>query len=327
MILAGGTLPGVMGSPFRKLVDVSHRSEPATTILDADPSALAGVSRRDADALRAAFGIDTVRELALSRPLAAAQALLHAAGEPGFDPGPPPAWAALFAGAPLAHYRAHPSGRFRLSFGPVFYRGRLDGTARVLLVGQDPAANELVAHRALVGDSGQRVQGLLAKLGITRSYVMVNTFLYGVFGQYDDELRQVASEPAVADFRNAMLDRLVEENPVEVVIAVGRAAREAVQRWDPPPGLLRESITHPGSPDDAAVTGNWNVALARLAAAIEPDPGARTDSSPYGAGFAPEDHQPIPRADLPFGVPDFIGVGSHAERDGNDVLRVTVESL
>ncbi len=315
-----------MGSPFSKLVDAPYRSHPATALVDLVPSVLRGVSEHDADALRATLGIDTVRDLALNPAAAGARAILAAAGEPGFDPGPPPAWAALFARAPLAHYRSHPSGRFRLGFGPVFYRGRLDGTARVLLIGQDPAANELVAHRTLVGDSGQRVQGLLRKLGITRSYVTVNTFLYGVFGQYDTVLRGVSAEPVVAAFRTEVLDRLVEENPIEVVVAIGRAAGEVVDEWAPPTGVRRESITHPGSPDDAAVTTNWNGALARLAPALEPDPGVDADATPYGAGFEPDDHEPIPRADLPFGVPEFLGVGSHAERDGNDVLRVSTQA-
>ena len=68
---------------------------------------------------------------------------------------------------PLAAYTDHPSGRFRADFGPVYYRGRLDGAA-VLLVGQDPSTDELLGHRILVGDAGQRVQGLLRKIGITR---------------------------------------------------------------------------------------------------------------------------------------------------------------
>lgn len=316
-----------MGSPFDKLVDAPHRSKAAAAIVDLVPSVLRGVSDGDADALRDAFGITTVRDLALSPAASSARALLASAGEPGFDAGPPPAWATLFAGAPLEHYRAHPSGRFRLGFGPVYYRGRLDGTARVLLVGQDPAANELVAQRALVGDSGQRVQGLLLKLGIRRSYVMVNTFLYGVFGQYDAELRGVAAEAPVAGFRAEVFGRLLEENPIEVVIAIGRAATEAVQRWAPPPEVRREAITHPGSPDDAAVTANWNAALGRLGPVLEPDPEANPDPTPYGDGFSPGDHEPIPRTDLPFGVPDFIGVGSHVERDGNDALRVTTHAL
>ena len=33
---------------------------------------------------------------------------------------------------------AYPADSFRVEWGPVFHRGRLDGTARVLIIGQDP---------------------------------------------------------------------------------------------------------------------------------------------------------------------------------------------
>src|SRR5262249_9878159 len=72
---------------------------------------------------------------------------------------------------------AYPYSAFRVEWGPIFYRGRLDGTARVLCIGQDPAQNEAVVRRILIGVAGHRVQGFLAKLGIDRSYVMINTSL------------------------------------------------------------------------------------------------------------------------------------------------------
>src|SRR6201987_1166302 len=77
----------------------------------------------------------------------------------------------------------YPTAAFRTEWGPIFHRGRLDGTARVLVIGQDPAQHETVVRRILVGEAGQRAQGFLAKLGITKSYVMINTFLFSVFGQ------------------------------------------------------------------------------------------------------------------------------------------------
>ena len=33
----------------------------------------------------------------------------------------------------------YPPERFRIEWGPIFHRGRLDGSARVLVIGQDPA--------------------------------------------------------------------------------------------------------------------------------------------------------------------------------------------
>ena len=62
----------------------------------------------------------------------------------------------------------HPPNQFRLEWGPIFHRGRLDGSARVLVIGQDPAQHESVVRRILVGEAGRRVQGFLAKLGVTQ---------------------------------------------------------------------------------------------------------------------------------------------------------------
>src|SRR6478672_8700949 len=65
----------------------------------------------------------------------------------------------------------YPLDSFRVEWGPVFHRGRLDGSARVLVIGQDPATHEAIARRILVGEAGQRAQGFLTRLGIERSYV------------------------------------------------------------------------------------------------------------------------------------------------------------
>lgn len=78
--------------------------------------------------------------------------------------------------------QVYPLKRFRVEWGPIFHRGRLDGSARVLVIGQDPAAHEAVARRNLCGVAGHRVQGFLAKLGIDRSYCMINSFLYSLYG-------------------------------------------------------------------------------------------------------------------------------------------------
>src|SRR5213083_1099827 len=108
--------------------------------------------------------------------------------DPGYGEEP---FASLVAGYPGAV--AYPADGFRLEWGPVFHRGRLDGSARVLVLGQDPAQHETIARRILVGEAGQRIQGFLAKLGIDRSYVMINTFLYAVYGQRGGERHRTDS--------------------------------------------------------------------------------------------------------------------------------------
>src|SRR4051794_40827469 len=40
----------------------------------------------------------------------------------------------------------YPLDSFRVEWGPVFHRGRLDGSARVLIVGQDPATHDATSR-------------------------------------------------------------------------------------------------------------------------------------------------------------------------------------
>jgi uracil-DNA glycosylase len=74
-----------------------------------------------------------------------------------FDPGPvSEPFATLARNYPGPD--SYDPDRFRVEWGPVFHRGRLDGSARILVLGQDPGQHESIAHRCLVGEAGQRVQ-------------------------------------------------------------------------------------------------------------------------------------------------------------------------
>ena len=52
----------------------------------------------------------------------------------------------------------------------------------------------------------QRVQGILTRLGIDHSYVMINTFLYSVYGQGGGERHK--DDAGIAGYRNKWLDKL-----------------------------------------------------------------------------------------------------------------------
>jgi hypothetical protein len=235
-----------------------------------------------------------------------------------FDPGPPDPWAERFAAAPLSTYESRPD-LFRVDFGPVMYRGRLDGSARLLVVGQDPSVNELLGHRVFVGQSGQRLQGFLAKLGLTRSYVMLNTFLYSIFGQFEGDNAVLSREDPILGYRNSLFDAVAETNRLSAVLTVGTAARDAVDRWPGSAGRPRTHILHPAFPNTHELLANWNDALDELRGPIEPDEGTER-GEPYGAAFAPGDVLAIPRADLPFGLPGWHGDGDHARRSGDTVI-------
>src|SRR3954467_12556923 len=129
-----------------------------------------------------------------------------------FDPGPvSEPFATLVREAPAGD--VYPPSDFRVEWGPIFHRGRLDGTARILVVGQDPGQHESVARRILVGEAGQRVQAFLRKLGIDRSYVMVNAYLSSVYGQRAGERHAVA--PAIAAYRRRWLDAIAAGGGLE----------------------------------------------------------------------------------------------------------------
>jgi uracil-DNA glycosylase len=236
----------------------------------------------------------------------------------------------------------YPPDDFRVEWGPVFHRGRLDGTARVLVVGQDPGVHEGVVRRILVGEAGQRAQGLLSRLGIERSYVMVNAFLYSVYGQGGGE-RHV-DDQAIADYRHRWLDALLDGSAVEAVIAFGHLADQAFRHWlDTPAGRSRRlayaHLTHPTRPEavsrgdraryaDAmrAMLVNWNKGLDLLFPVVG---GADlpVDLAQYGDTLQPEDLTAIPAEDLPAGLPAWMGaLDAFASRGGDtpDKKRATI---
>jgi hypothetical protein len=222
-----------------------------------------------------------------------------------FDPGPPPALAAIFATLP----DHRPFGRFRMEWGPKFYRGRTDGSARVLVIGQDAASEEDIARRNFVGNAGRKVQGFLAKCGITRSYIMINAFTYSVYGQFDAGLEAVAEDPAMLDYRNAVFDWVRDNNNLEAIIAFGRAAAHAVEVWsDVPTGVYIARPRHPSARPASFLLASWRHWIPQLRARVTADPDGDQTAPNYKTDrFRSNERPPIPRIDLPFGMPAWFG--------------------
>src|SRR3954449_1492928 len=161
----------------------------------------------------------------------------------GFDPGPPAA-----VGPHLAKVPSYADFRelFWHDWGPVFYRGRLNRTARLLAVASDPGPTERIAARTLVGDAGQRVQGFLTKLGLTRSYALVNAYAYALLPSKAPDARALLEAPEHSEWRNAFYDA-VTGPPLEAIVAFGAEARAALERWTPRPDVPTFSVPHPSS--------------------------------------------------------------------------------
>ena len=234
-----------------------------------------------------------------------------------WDKGPGDSLAQRFDQAPLAEYKANPA-KFRLEWGPIFYRGRTDGSARVLVIGQDPAADENVARRILVGTAGRRVQGFLGKLGITRSYIMVNSVLYSIYGQFDQTMRAFMDRPAISAWRNALLDAVAAPG-LEAIIAFGQAARHAVETWPGAAAFAARGrifyLVHPTARPESAVLEDWSNNLPLIGAVVTPDADGEVNLARYtGKKFAKTDLSRIPLYDFSFGVPQWSGSGDNAVR-------------
>jgi uracil-DNA glycosylase len=257
------------------------------------------------------------------------------------DPGPTNAsgWAALFADTP--NYRG--LGRavlgreaFRWQHGPMFFRGRLDGSAKVVLVGQEGAQDESLSHRSFTGGTGARMQHFLHHLGLDRSYLFLNSFVYPIFGQYSDALRPLAQDrrSPIAEHRNRILDKAVVDGDVRLVVAVGRAAKESIATWvrahggnaDPdrlhqaslgslPNRVRLVGVLHPGSASGGStrtIRTSFQRACDLVEGWLDADPGwLPTDPGMPRDLDAPYQYQSaaIPFRDFPFGTCPRLGRG------------------
>jgi hypothetical protein len=178
------------------------------------------------------------------------------------------------------------------------------------------------------------VQGFLRRLGIDRSYVMVNAFLYSVYGQGGGERHD--GDANIARDRNAWFDALLVGTRVRAVVALGRLADHAFAAWRATPSgkeaeLVYRRLTHPTYPESAAASGQveyadamrsmlgvWNEGLEVLRPAVE-DPDVEPDPAPYGEALVDADLAGIPDRDLPAGIPAWMrSLDAWAGRVGDD---------
>lgn len=266
-----------------------------------------------------------------------------------YDPGPAATsgWPELFAATP--NYRGLGKAvtgheAFRWHFGPMFYRGRLDGSARVLLIGQEGAQDESLSHRSFTGGTGARMQHLLNHIGITRSYLFLNTFVYPIFGQYTGTLRGMAQKPIspIVQHRQRLFDK-VATGDLQLVVAVGEAAKESVVTWivshggtadpaalhqasagGPLAGVRFLGVLHPGgitAGGGGAIKADFVRAINQIrswldadAGWLPPDPGAVRDlSKPFVYSS-----DPSPYRDFPFGCCPRLGRGATSSNRGDN---------
>ena len=232
-----------------------------------------------------------------------------------FDPGPTGTFQSLCQTYPDDTVFQGADG-FRSLWGPIFYRGRADGSARLLVIGQDPAQTEAVTRRILSGQAGRRVQGFVKKLGYTESYLMVNAFLYGIYNQ--SMALPHLNDPDIQAYRHQWLEAAFEAGKIETVVTFGTPAFNAWTTFTSTPAgqavlptvhfhkALHPTADKPGGPITRKdLLDNWNVALQSLHPNIH-HPDVASSLMPYGDDFTAEELPPIPSRDLPMGFPSWM---------------------
>jgi uracil-DNA glycosylase len=220
-----------------------------------------------------------------------------------FDIGPPENFAEIFSRVPdYSGYKEH----FWYDWGPVFYRGRLDGSAKLLCIASDPGPTERIAMRTLVGDAGQLVQGFLAKIGLTQSYLCLNAFAYGLIPSQASKGSKILNSAEHLSWHKALFDMAKGPN-LQAIVAFGKYARLSIKNWKSNPGLPVFNVPHPSSRDPKKMLDSWREAVNGLREIIIPDVDVNLLPANYGDSITEKDYAGIPSRDLPFGVPNWLG--------------------
>lgn len=222
------------------------------------------------------------------------------------DPGPSPEQKQLFESVP-ADFEDNYFDSMWTKWGPTYYRGRLDKSARVMIIGSDPGPTECVpfARRCMIGDTGQRVQGLLHKLGLDRSYLIMNAFPYALFPSASNAGKgdEINANPTVVAWRNKIFASAIDKDKLQAVILFGFQARAAWDLWTDHPNVPIFELPHPSRFDgepDAGLLSRYRPAVERLRQIVTPDDEVLLRNNPnYGKEFTEFDFGRIPRRDLP----------------------------
>jgi hypothetical protein len=235
------------------------------------------------------------------------------------DDGPAGPLKAVMDATPDYHAAVGDDETFWYAFGHVFYRGRLDGSAKVLGIASDPGPAECLpfVRRSLIGDSGQKTQGFLAKLGLMRSYALVNGFAVALRpSQKTKGLNVLKNNAAIRTARHALYDGLFAGGHLQAIVAFGDVAHNAYDLWAAAHPAVKAvpvfKLAHPAAVDrsssgqDAALIG-WHNAVNSLRAIVTPDAGGSASGPNFGAYFTEVDYTRIPRWDLPKKAPAYVG--------------------
>src|SRR3989338_132923 len=180
-----------------------------------------------------------------------------------FDPGPGEKWARLLMGGEDGYEwpRFNELGvTSHLSFGTgSIYRGRLDN-AKFLVLADQESHDDMFTCRALTGDGGQKVQHFLTRIGAIHNYVILRTLPVDTLDLSFEKVREISNHSQVVQVRNRILERILEENDIELVLTFGPHAKEALSKVD----TKDVAVLNLKSAMEKGAAEDWNEGLKKI---------------------------------------------------------------
>jgi hypothetical protein len=187
---------------------------------------------------------------------------------------------------------AHPS----FGVGPI-YRGRFRNLSLVILADQR-SVDDTFTGRALSGDAGQRFQGVLRAAGLTKRYLVIRTLPVDTMDLTAAKRLALGDHPDVKVMHRELLRRVRSANGgITALLAMGPGARRLAPSVVPVGLDVLELAAH----GELGFQASWQAALTQLAAR------AYTKDLANPTFDAPTGRSQIPRIDLPYGTPRWVG--------------------
>jgi hypothetical protein len=107
-------------------------------------------------------------------------------------------------------------------------------------------------------------------------------------------------------WRNKLFDK-ANGSKIQAIIAFGGNAQDAADLWPGATSRPLIKVPHPSSHYTTSLLDGWRGAIDQLRAIVTPDSDGDPTGANYGTSFTEADYSPIPKGDLPFGLPDWFG--------------------
>jgi len=200
-----------------------------------------------------------------------------------------------------------------VSFGPTgMYRGNTE-KPEFLIVADQQGHTDMFSGRALTGESGQRLQGLLNAAGLQNKYLIIRTLPVDCL---DDETKNISCENLyfdnnVKEARENLIKSIVEKSTLKAIISVGDLANKVLKN-------LNLKMTHYHLNPNG---NNAENAFHELYENLKRDK-ITHDESIYKKNELAE----IPRSDLPYSSRWWMGTSGDRVSRSINMINVSVQN-